>query len=51
MLSCPCAAAGQNITLHKAVELAIRRSAPAAQADEDKAHAGYSEARAAYCLA
>jgi outer membrane protein TolC len=48
MLSCACAAAGQNITLHKAVELAIRRSAPAAQADEDKAHAGYSEARAAY---
>jgi outer membrane protein TolC len=38
----------QTITLRKAVELALTHSAPAAHADEDKAFAGYREARAAY---
>ena len=41
-------ASGQTITLRKAVELALTRSAPAAHADEDKAFAGFREARAAY---
>jgi outer membrane protein TolC len=41
-------ASGQAITLRKAVELALTRSAPVAHADEDKAQAGYREARAAY---
>src|SRR5262245_19755379 len=41
-------ASGQAITLRKAVELALSRSAPAAHADEDKAQAGYRETRAAY---
>ena len=41
-------ASAQTITLRKAVELALTRSAPAAHADEDKAFAGYREARAAY---
>jgi outer membrane protein TolC len=41
-------ATAQTITLRKAVELALTRSAPAAHADEDKAFAGFRETRAAY---
>jgi outer membrane protein TolC len=41
-------ASAQTITLRKAVELAITHNAPAAHANEDKAFAGYREARAAY---
>jgi outer membrane protein TolC len=39
---------GQNITLRKAVELALTHGAPVAHVDEDKAQAGYREARSAY---
>ena len=42
------AAHGQNITLRKAVELALTHGAPVAHVDEDKAQAGYREARSAY---
>ena len=42
------AAQGQNITLRKAVELALTHGAPVAHVDEDKAQAGYREARSAY---
>lgn len=42
------AAQAQNITLRKAVELALTHGAPVAHVDEDKAQAGYREARSAY---
>lgn len=42
------AAQAQNITLRKAVELALTHGAPVAHVDEDKAQAGYHEARSAY---
>ena len=41
-------APAQTITLRRAIELALNRNAPVAHADEDKAQAGYREARAAY---
>jgi outer membrane protein TolC len=48
LLGLACGAEAQNITLRRAVELSLNHSAPAAHAEEDKAHAGYGEARAAY---